>query len=370
MTQLIYVTGHGPESGVGGREQISRLHGQILLELFGDSLATVVLANNAAAVNKLLGYLDGVSPASIEALIARIKHSGARQVFLDGSNLGRLAEGIKQATTDVEVLTFFHNCEARFFLGALKSKRTPRALGVLMANYVAERLAVRHSNKLICLNERDSGQLLRLYGRGATHLSAMALRDRLPASPETIIPPASSPYALFVGGTFYANQTGIAWFAKSVAARAPIKTYVVGKGFELHKKQLEQHHNIEVIGAVDDLAPWYLGAQFVVAPIFDGSGMKTKVAEALMYGKRVIGTAEAFTGYEDVANCIGSICVSPDDFVQAMTEETGRTSTGLDQNLRLIYEQRYSLQAARMRLAAILGVSASRSASEQRESCN
>ena len=40
-----------------------------------------------------------------------------------------------------------------------------------------------------------------------------------------------------------------------------------------------------VVGEVESLAQWYHDAYFVVAPIFDGSGMKTKVAEALMYGK-------------------------------------------------------------------------------------
>ena len=39
------------------------------------------------------------------------------------------------------------------------------------------------------------------------------------------------------------------------------------------------------------------GAALVIAPIFDGSGMKTKVAEALMHGKHVVGTPEAFSGY-------------------------------------------------------------------------
>lgn len=364
MTQLIYVTSHGPESSVGGREQISRLHGEVLLELFGDGFAMIVLDGTVGAGGKLRGYIDGVSRSSIESLIAQITRWGPRQVFLDGSNLGRVAEGIKKAVPQVEVLTFFHNCEARFFLGAFRKKWRPRALGVLIANYVAERRAVRHSDKLICLNSRDSRQLQGLYGRGATHLSAMALQDRLPLVPETVIPPVEGCYALFVGGTFYANQAGIAWFAEHVAPKTSIKTYVVGRGFERHKAQLEQFRNIEVIGEVGDLAPWYLGAKFVVAPIFDGSGMKTKVAEALMYGKRVIGTTEAFTGYEDIANCIGSICDTPDEFVQAVADEAGTAYEGLARDLRLIYEQQYSLSAVRRRFERITGVIDSPSAAE------
>lgn len=355
MKRLIYVTNHGPGSTVGGREQISRLHGEVLLDLLGDGFDSVVLDSNAGA-DKLLGYINGVSRSSIKSVVAQIKRSGARQVFLDGSNLGRMAEGIKRAVPQVEILTFFHNCETRFFLGAFRKRLGPHALGVLVANYLAERLAVRHSDKLICLNERDSRQLRGLYGREATHLSAMALQDRLPLSPEAVVPLVAGRYALFVGGTFYANQAGIAWFAQHVAPRASVKTYVVGRGFEWHKEDLEQHQNIEVIGEVDDLSPWYLGAKFVVAPIFDGSGMKTKVAEALMYGKRVIGTPEAFAGYEDVAHAIGAICETSDEFVRAIADEAGSARDRMDRKLRLIYEQRYSLPAVRARLANTVGV--------------
>jgi len=36
----------------------------------------------------------------------------------------------------------------------------------------------------------------------------------------------------------------------------------------------------------------------VILPIISGSGMKTKTAEALMYGKSIIGIKEAFEGYK------------------------------------------------------------------------
>ena len=36
----------------------------------------------------------------------------------------------------------------------------------------------------------------------------------------------------------------------------------------------------------------------MVAPIFSGSGMKTKVAESSGYGKTVFATSEAIIGYE------------------------------------------------------------------------
>lgn len=46
------------------------------------------------------------------------------------------------------------------------------------------------------------------------------------------------------------------------------------------------------------MAEYIYNADFLIAPIFEGSGMKLKTAEALMYGKTVFGTTEAFEGYD------------------------------------------------------------------------
>ena len=93
------------------------------------------------------------------------------------------------------------------------------------------------------------------------------------------------------------NKKGIIWFAKNVAPFIDIDIYVIGSGFEKIKKEVEISKNVKVIGKVESLDEWYKEASFVIAPIFSGSGMKTKVAEALMYGKMVVGTKEAFSGY-------------------------------------------------------------------------
>ncbi len=172
--------------------------------------------------------------------------------------------------------------------------RTLLSLALLAANTAAERKAVRHSDALICLSARDGEMLRRLYGRGADHVSPIAVDDALP-SPRPAVAPGP-PYLLFVGGAFYANRRGIEWFARKVAPHAPLPTMIVGQGMEALRQEFGTAPHLRIVGAVDDLAPCYAGALCAVAPVFDGSGMKTKIAEALMFGKRVIGTREAFFG--------------------------------------------------------------------------
>jgi glycosyltransferase involved in cell wall biosynthesis len=305
-----------------------------------------------AALQALRGYIDGITPDSEEAIVARIGAERIERVYLDGSNLGRLARAIKRAHPKTEIMTFFHNVEARFFAGALRQRPGPRPLAILIANWNAERLAARYSDRLIALNQRDSDGLTRLYGRAATDIVPMALEDgysdgagRATGGPDD--------YLLFVGGDFYANRAGILWFAEQVAPHVGLETVVVGKGMEALRPTLEGTPNMRVVGSVKTLHPYYAGARAVIAPIFDGSGMKTKVAEALMFGKHVIGTSEAFRGYEQIADRAGWVCNGKDGFV-AVLNALG-SPPRFDPALRAIYEENYSRAALTRRLSAIIG---------------
>lgn len=336
-----------------------KLNHDILKEIYGDQLVLFELPEYRlhgmkATLNAFRGHIDGLDKSTITNVLQTIQKENVTKVFVDGSNLGTIVAVLKSTFPQIEVTSFFHNIESRFFLGSFKQTKSLRALAVLLVNYLAERRAVRHSDKIICLNKRDSLLLKKVYGRGATHISPMALEDKMPTGFAEQPPAQGEKFALFVGGTFYANQAGIAWFVRNVAPRINTKVCIVGRGFEKLRTELEIPGKVEVVGAVDSLAEWYGKAQFVVAPIFDGSGMKTKVAEALMYGKKIIGTSEAFSGYEDIAERAGWVCNTANEFVSAIEQAQKEVTLGFDQTLRELYEKVYSYTAAKNRYVQIL----------------
>ncbi len=349
------------ETPVGGRELLSKLNRDILQSLYGDRLIVYELSRQnpgrfGSIAATLRGYIDGLSGLVIEQVMNTIHSENVTKVFVDGSNLGAFVRAARAEKPELEISTFFHNVEARFFFGALRVNRSIKAIGVMVANYLAERKTVRDSDNLICLSERDSRLLQKLYGRSGTYISPMALQDTLPSpSREQNHATDSNEFLLFVGGFFYANRNGMAWFVDEVAPRISIETVVVGRGFEADAAALGKGGNIRVVGQVDSLAEWYAGACAVIAPIFDGSGMKTKVAEALMFGKKVIGTPEAFSGYEAIAGEAGWICRTPDEFVTAIREARCTVTRPFDHRMRSLYEKHFSYEAARTRLAKIVG---------------
>lgn len=359
--KILLVTHCIEHAPTGGRQLLCKLNYEILRDLFGEQLILYEIPKTKlqgwkSIARAFSGHIDGLNDELIERALHILHTQNINRVFVDGSGFGGFVKKARQAFPATTISTFFHNVEAKFFLGALRDTKTVRALATLLANYLAERKSVRYSDQVICLSERDSQSLQALYGRRATHISALAMADNASAQPRDETTESAGQYALFVGGGFYANRAGIEWFVERVAPRIRIQTCIVGRGLDDMKVRLEHNEKVVFIGAVEHLEEWYRQALFTIAPIFDGSGMKTKVAEALMFGKKVVGTREAFSGYEGVLDHAGWECNTADDFVAAINLAQERIVNAYDPVLRLMYEERYSFFAARARFADILNV--------------
>ena len=269
---VLLLTNQLEVSPKGGREMLCKLNHDVLIDIHSNSLIVLELTKRSVSgiksfINAFRGHIDGVNNEAIDVIFHTIRSKSVGSVFVDGSNFGELVHQINKEFPQIKVFTFFHNVEARFFWGLWRLNNTMHALGVLLANVLAERKAVKFSDKIICLSVRDSGLLKKLYGRGATHIAPMVLQDMYHASFEEFVTNPPEPFALFVGGVFYANRTGIEWFVREVVPQIQLPIYIVGRGFEVFRAELEVPGKVVVVGAVESLAGWYQRAQFVIAPI-------------------------------------------------------------------------------------------------------
>ncbi|WP_156807828.1 glycosyltransferase [Henriciella marina] len=340
----------------GGREQLSRLILENLRCVTGDRVEIFHLPFpqvKASVLERLSGRIDGIT-AQIEAkLVKRVSQLSPDCIFIEGSNLGRLARLLRKTGVTLPIVTFYHNVESHFFFDALRAAPSGHALGVLIANTIAERWAANYSQRRVLLNQRDERLHARLYRRPGTDILPMTVRDQYDPAAAKAARPWDKPYALFVGGSFYANVEGMAWYAEKVAPHAPLDTVVIGRGMDRHCTRLEKWGGVNVVGEVDELARWYAHAQIIIAPILSGSGMKTKTAEALMHGKPIAGTAEAFEGYNLVAQDSLICCTTPADFLEALQGSVSMTA-GFNPKLREQYIQHYSEGSMRETLKNIL----------------
>ena len=97
----------------------------------------------------------------------------------------------------------------------------------------------------------------------------------------------------------------------------------------------------------------YTNAYGVIMPIFLGSGMKVKTTEALMYGKAIIATDEALTGYS--IDGIDGIykCNSAEEFIDAINNVADKNERFIPE-IRLHYLYNHQTEALTRKVELIL----------------
>lgn len=159
-----------------------------------------------------------------------------------------------------------------------------------------EDAALARFDRLYVSAESDREALL---ARDPGRTEIVTLPNTLPL-PETtpFPPPANTPFTLlFVGTLGYApNADAIRYFCTDILPRIqagaarPVTLRIVGAGAATAFRRLEAQAGVEVIGEVDDVAPWYRDAHLAVVPLRAGGGTRIKVLEAFSRWRPVVST--------------------------------------------------------------------------------
>jgi glycosyltransferase involved in cell wall biosynthesis len=203
-------------------------------------------------------------------------------------------------------------------------------------------MACKYSNSIIALNKRDADELKRIYKAQNINIIPISLIDSYSNTSvdNTNIPPTF----IFTGNNWYANIHGITWFIDNVLEHVDIKLQITGRRMDELKDKFE-HPKIEFLGFVDDLPAVLKAADYVLLPIFMGSGMKVKTCEALMYGKHIIGTTESFEGYNIEHSKVGALCNTKEEFIEAINQLCSVERNKFNKESRSYYDNYFSFDA-------------------------
>lgn len=290
----------------------------------------------------LFRYYYGLSPLRVRRIVKQAQAYDA--VFIDRSVFGIIAKRLKQSGYKGQVITHFHNVEYLYF--DAKLPRIPGRGIIIRTADSNDRYACSYSDKIVVLNERDAQLIAQRYGRKADVLVPIALQDRLAEVPaDTATLTRKQPLCLFLGSYFPPNNEGILWFVENVLPHVDIRMQIVGKGMARLKEEHAQLKDIEVISDAPDLRPYLQEADFMLLPIFSGSGMKVKTCESLMYGKNIIGTTEAFEGYHADYKRIGGLCNTAQEFIDRIRTFAADPVPRFNTYARQLFLENYSYDA-------------------------
>ncbi len=271
-----------------------------------------------------------------EKILAYIKQVNPDILFTDTGILGKI---LKKVNRTVRIVVFLHNVEVMYAKHRIENEGW-KYFPAYIATAYNEKLSIRYADKLICLNNRDSRLVKKVYGRSSDYLLPISFKDRFVLN--RINRKDSSKVLLFIGSNFGPNYDGIKWFIESVMCKLQeYKLIIVGKDFEKMRKELEKY-NVSVVGTVENLEDYYYKYFNMILPIKYGDGMKVKTAEAMMFGMNIFATDEALEGYE--ADYVQGIfrCNSADDFIREIRLNSKVNEEGTwNKDVRNVYLKNY-----------------------------
>lgn len=282
-------------------------------------------------------FRNGYNKKTEKRIVRYVEEINPDILYFDHPNTGLLLKKIK---TKAKTFVFMHNIDYDYVLNKVKNESLLYYIPFLSFSR-NEKYIVQNADWVMNLNERDSKRLLSLYGRSSDYLIPVTYEDVFQQE-KAKKDRTGELKLLFVGSYFGPNVHGIRWFVENVMSQLEkVRLLIVGMNMERLREDLESD-NVKVIGSVDDLGAYYYEADIVVIPLLYGSGMKTKTAEALMYGKKIIATDEALEGYdvEGVSDIIRANNV--DEFVDGISKLS--YGGAFSEPVRRLFEKNYSTE--------------------------
>lgn len=288
-----------------------------------------------------------------EKIIARQRYD---VIFFDDSYFGNLVRLTKRKS-DAVTIVFFHNCRRQLALNWLYNSPI-KFLPFYFSTLRQERLSSRFADKLAVLNKKDSRLIEYNYKRSINAILPVAVDD--PINGVKNVRTINKKLTVgFLGANYHPNVKGISWFIKNVLPLLdePISLMVAGRGMESFVDVFQALNKsdsvVNTIGFIEDLNGWYSSIDIIVSPIFEGGGMKVKVAEALSHGKYILVSPESYHGYTFDSHA-GLICSDKADFAKGINSIRKRGIIDEEAIYRQ-FKEAHSIDAAQVKFKRLIG---------------
>lgn len=308
------------------------------------------------------GNMMFISNDIISEICEVINSNAIKTAFIEDSVFGNLVKKIKKNCKECKVLSFYHDVKADLYKQWMDNERTLKSKIEYTIGIRQEYVNQKYADINIVFNERDAKTYQVYYGK----------------RPEAILPlPAPVPSVshdiknsittkndkkkiLFVGKKYYPNLVGFKWFVDNVLPSLTdnIQVNVVGRGLEELRNEYSDPR-INVIGGVESLNPYYENADIVIAPLFDGGGMKSKTVEALSFGKIFVGTEESLFGFweemdSDIRGKTCYQCNTPEEWIQTINNLANDDIHKFNEDVFELFKAKFSYNVVRDKMKAIM----------------
>lgn len=248
--------------------------------------------------NCLCGYSTYINKSAVKEILELIKGRNIDVVFVDNSIFGLLIKRIKTVYPYIPVLSYYHDVKAKLARDWMRNAPIYRK-PIMYAMLSNEKLTAEYADVNFVLGDREEKLFVEVYGK-KPEAQLSVYMDITLSNDFYIKKPNAKKQILFFGGYYRPNVHGIEWFIKNVYPQLMCETELIVAGHGMDKLNSDSYPNgVVVKGYVESIEEIYRDADIVISPIFEGGGMKVKVAEAMAFGKIVVGSDESYEGYQE-----------------------------------------------------------------------
>ena len=275
------------------------------------------------------------------AILRRISCSDADVVFFHSTKMPLLLFLVKLFTSKKIVLV---TDNVEFLLGVeLKSNQELLKFRILYSifafvSYISEYICFKFSNLSTFITSKDQSDVFRIYGSKESLIWPITLASREVARSQSV-----ESYALFTGSFRFPPNVDAVQDAIRLSARYnfPLKLAGLDAG-----RLVYSGDSVEVVDSPEsaEMNKLFESAAFFISPVSYGSGMKAKIAEALMYGLPILSTSYSLIGYEEIIDS-EVVCLTSgdeDDISKFLLEMLGEKRTYYRESSRQLFEKYYS----------------------------
>lgn len=346
--KALFITCSDFFDNIYGGVKASKRNYTVLREYVDVDIYTIKKKSNfKSAISLIQGYYPPINNEDYCNISKMLKITRYDFVFYDGSYFGRLLKKIKKTVN--KSIVFYHNCEKDYVQVRFGEKNSLKKILYKLSVVENERIATNYADYRIVLSERDRNRIKSLYSITPEAILPLTLIDQYQKKEKI----RKDKNCLLFGPIGNANEEAFSWFIKKVSPYLKCKTIIAGKGFEKFSK-FWNTDKVYVIGTVDDISQLYADATCVAIPLLSGAGMKIKMVEAMMFGKYIFGTNEAFSGFSVDYKKIGGLCNNTEEFIFAINEFLDRNFENFNEYSRGEYKKSYNIESSVEKFRKIL----------------
>lgn len=356
MKKILFITAFPPNRMTAGqnysRELLSSLVGDFNIDLISFSYP-----NHSIEVDRKINILKNYNVSKVSKLISWLQVPFVHPFFAFRFRIDLLIYLLKNVKnynclyfdfSQVFLYSLFlkHPCKIMMSHDVIfqKMKRSKwfKFNPVNLLLYSTEKNILTTADVILTFSKKDKLLLDDLYRLNSNVVSFFIDEKIKQLNYQTIV--LERKFCFFGAWNRPENIEGLVWFFEEVFqfTEENIKFEIIGPGLdERILEKIECLNRVEYLGFIDNPYKNIAESLALIAPIFQGAGVKVKVIESLATGTSIFGSELAFEGIDDLGDGSMILCTTAADYIKGInTFPTAILSKKL--KTKLLFEESYS----------------------------